>query len=762
MADKPEEEKKKPEIDLSGRTSWLGKIDAGMRAAANFVTFGYADKLDAMMSSGSYKDNMERNKAINDFDEENNTAAVRTGQVGITVVAAAPGLVKAAVGKTIQAGSAAFAKATGRTAAAETAAAGQAARAAAAEAASARAAAEAAAKAAKEATKEAAKAAKPTTLGGRAKSIAGKAVKAGVGFGVPVVVADTLIESATGERSDKSQTTEEITAADGKTLQGGASAVASAMTLVAVAPGVRAFAERVGEHMVDRMGGRFKSVFELGKKLSDRLPDSIKKPIENAASHLGDLAHSGATSVAKGLGLAYVGSEVVASQYASDSNSNHPSAIVQTLDAVRDAYTDLKRAGLAQGKDATISGAFVVAFTVGMTELAEGFVPGVASIDSKERRLLTASDVDYSNPHTLKLLAMHMGSDLHQIDIDANQRLTLLDAKYQPMLKAPGMPANAKEWNALLPSLTPEQMEAHPYYQYEIARMGLEQEQRRAMQAFDQRWAPVNQSIDNYLTSGKADFTNPKVAALAYARMQDDKAAVQREYEIRTVEEGTLDYAQSKWMFEPAVLQEMDSKRDAQIAALQVKWLPVGERVDALTRPQHHEILDSATPEAHVVAQVPAAETAQPARAAPPVAPPARRAQARPPVAPATAVPVVAAAPAAFVGPELPVGDASPQESFNEQAALPQTDPDPAIAAAYAAAYAAAQGSSVTLGGLAPGQVTLPPLVGAGTLDEGVLVDTSALHGVVEPAVLPEPAPEPLKPTMALNSRAPSVTSNFG
>ncbi len=724
---------KKPGPDLSGRTSILGKIDAGIRAAANFVTFGYADKLDAMMSSGSYKDNMEKNKAINEFDEANNTAAVRTGQVGITAVAAAPGLVKAAVGKVAQVGSNLFAKATGRAATAEVAVAQTAAR---------------VMPAAVAAPAIPAAAPAATSLAGKAASLTGKAVKktakVGLAMGVPLVVADAVVSSAMeAQAGDKPKTAEEIAGVNGSTIEGGASAVASAITLAAVAPGAMQFAERVGERMAERMGGRFKSIIQLGEKLSGHLPDSVKQAAQNGAAHLGELAQSGATTVAKAFGVAYVGGEVVAGQYVSDSNSNTPSMLVQAVDVVRDTYADLKKAGLDRGAGGSVSGALVASATVLVTELTEGLVPGIANISAKEQQLLLAKDADFNNPHMIRLLATHMGSEIAAIDRDIRMKGAMLDAEFAPLLKAPGMPATAEEWKAQAATMTDAELQAHPFYKYDMARIELEQQQRTAMLAVDERWRPAQQNLDAYLASGKADLSNPAIATLAAARMQDDITAAQRKFDSGLFRDGSFDYRQGSWAFDDsAKLETLRTERAAAMAALEAKWKPVDERMAALASPQA-PAATAAAPAVEIHAQAPAAP-AQPAAAKP--------AQHKP-------APIKSAAvrPNELMGPPAPD---TPHESFNAQAALP--DPDPAIAAAYAAAA----GATVTVAGLTPEMVTLPPLVGAGGAMLSGASSTVDLSGLMpkpveEAAALPDPDLERARP-IALNTRAPGASTSFG
>ena len=69
----------------------LEKIDAGMRGAADFLTLGTADEISAGLGTGfgylgDYDKELARQRGIDSFDEENNTAARIAGQVagGVT------------------------------------------------------------------------------------------------------------------------------------------------------------------------------------------------------------------------------------------------------------------------------------------------------------------------------------------------------------------------------------------------------------------------------------------------------------------------------------------------------------------------------------------------------------------------------------------------------------------------------------------------------------------------------------------------------
>lgn len=72
------------------RTNPLAVVDSTMRAAANMMTFGYADKFAAWMDSTikgtSQEENLAREKAITALDAKNNPKAVLTGQVAGVVL----------------------------------------------------------------------------------------------------------------------------------------------------------------------------------------------------------------------------------------------------------------------------------------------------------------------------------------------------------------------------------------------------------------------------------------------------------------------------------------------------------------------------------------------------------------------------------------------------------------------------------------------------------------------------------------------------
>ena len=109
-------------LDSEKRQSLMGKIDAGVRSAANFLTFGYADKFDAYMASktgiggkkDAYEENLAKNEAINALDNEVNREAVVTGKVA----GAAIGLSGLATRGLVSAGARSLGQTTGATIAA--------------------------------------------------------------------------------------------------------------------------------------------------------------------------------------------------------------------------------------------------------------------------------------------------------------------------------------------------------------------------------------------------------------------------------------------------------------------------------------------------------------------------------------------------------------------------------------------------------------------------------------------------------------------
>lgn len=74
----------------SERTNPLAVVDSAVRAAANMMTFGYADKFAAWMDSTtkgtSQEENLAREKAITALDAKNNPKAVIAGQVAGVVL----------------------------------------------------------------------------------------------------------------------------------------------------------------------------------------------------------------------------------------------------------------------------------------------------------------------------------------------------------------------------------------------------------------------------------------------------------------------------------------------------------------------------------------------------------------------------------------------------------------------------------------------------------------------------------------------------
>lgn len=86
----------------------LLKVDAGMRAAANTVTFGYADKFAAWADSktrgGTFEQNLEMQKTLTNYDAKNNAGAVFVGQAAGVVATTMIGENIAGAAKAFRAG----------------------------------------------------------------------------------------------------------------------------------------------------------------------------------------------------------------------------------------------------------------------------------------------------------------------------------------------------------------------------------------------------------------------------------------------------------------------------------------------------------------------------------------------------------------------------------------------------------------------------------------------------------------------------------
>jgi hypothetical protein len=99
------------------RRGVLATVDAGVRAFANFVTFGMADKLaaagDTAIGKGTLQENLARQQKITDFDNEHQAGAVAVGEVAGAAVTLVTG---AAAAKAAVKGTVAAAKATAQTA----------------------------------------------------------------------------------------------------------------------------------------------------------------------------------------------------------------------------------------------------------------------------------------------------------------------------------------------------------------------------------------------------------------------------------------------------------------------------------------------------------------------------------------------------------------------------------------------------------------------------------------------------------------------
>lgn len=100
-----------PDIsDARGEGGFMETADAVARGIADIPTFGHIDEvsaaLDTVFGGGTYAENLDRQRAIDAYDQENNTAARIAGQVGVSlfIPTRAVAAAKAAAVSTLRAG----------------------------------------------------------------------------------------------------------------------------------------------------------------------------------------------------------------------------------------------------------------------------------------------------------------------------------------------------------------------------------------------------------------------------------------------------------------------------------------------------------------------------------------------------------------------------------------------------------------------------------------------------------------------------------
>lgn len=425
--------------DLSGRDSILGKIDAVGRAAANFVTFGYADKIDAYMNTKSeqlggavydalhggsskptpaqaaeaaraeavsYQAKLQANKDIDTFDTRNNTASVAVGQaagaVGAIMTPGAIGRLGAwtyAGAKTLLGIGGAGAAAT----AATTTTAGAAA-----------AAPEAAAVATQatgivarttQAVKDGAKFAKANPADASIKVLAG-AGKTVTNLSVPMMAAGAVV-SAAGS-----------VVPEGSSNADGPDGIDSGMVETGVAGATAAVSLKIAKEVANK---RLKPVVWLADRFGDKLPAATEAAGKwaragvDSVKYVSKSAWTGATTVAAYMGISMTQGEAISGAYTSATHDPDPTPAAQVAEAVRDKYGEIKDAGI-KSDSGVARGA-----TAFVTTLVEGMLPPVTAIAAKELAIIADPRTDLADPHMKKLVERHIFRDDPQLSDPATR-----------------------------------------------------------------------------------------------------------------------------------------------------------------------------------------------------------------------------------------------------------------------------------------------------------------------------------------------------
>jgi|GEM_PF-812235 len=397
MADTPDKKTVLTRPEGANDGVLAGRVDAFVRAGANFLTFGLADKaaakMDSWTGSGTYDENLKKQQAITEYYDQKFSGATASGQVAAIALAVVPNAIKGgavwvgkkAAGALARKAEAKVAEAAAKDVAKDTASAltqtgaagarqvgSEAAATASAEAATVQQTASAAQRvgsAVKGAVKKQMAAEKEAArnLGQTTLSATGRLAKAGVGaatFGVVVpaaltVTSEKLEQLGVNSASGADSTVDNNTLGTGVVL----TAAAGAASLAAVL-----------------LSRRFNTLAKLSES-------ALFKPfaqLNNAISYTGAAVMTG---------------EAVGATYAKQELTNHDGLFAQAGDAVRSTWQGAKSA-LLESTSPLLKGTAVI--VDGAVDFA---LPSLSSISSKEDTLLAhASVADLKKPEMQALL----------------------------------------------------------------------------------------------------------------------------------------------------------------------------------------------------------------------------------------------------------------------------------------------------------------------------------------------------------------------
>ena len=98
MADTPDKKTVLTRPEGANDGVLAGRVDAFVRAGANFLTFGLADKaaakMDSWTGSGTYDENLKKQQAITDYYDQKFSGATASGQVAAIALAVVPNALK--------------------------------------------------------------------------------------------------------------------------------------------------------------------------------------------------------------------------------------------------------------------------------------------------------------------------------------------------------------------------------------------------------------------------------------------------------------------------------------------------------------------------------------------------------------------------------------------------------------------------------------------------------------------------------------------
>jgi hypothetical protein len=379
-----------PGSETGQRRGVLASVDAGVRAAANFLTFGLADKLaargDQLVSGGKYEDHLKRQQDITAHDAKHHSGAVAMGQVSAVAVAIVPNTVRAGLG---WAGTKALGWVAGRTEAA--AVAGSTARATVTTA-------QAGASTARAAVATTEAAAATSAAGAQSASVASRVGQAAVNVGKATVEAAKHPVAAAGNLAKGGLTLAGHIAVPAIVVSGG---LAAAEMLVETTP---ISADQSGSHVsVDNKmtaTGVTATVLAGATVAATAVAGRYAAAGSLIKSGFGQMFSNGLVGTSL-IGKTMVAGEGLSTAYVEDKLSGDPSLLTQSVDSLRTGWVGAQ-VSLMEGGAA---GKFAL---TGLNTLMDTYITTPEQLKRKEDALLHSGRADFSSPAVQQLGAQRI------------------------------------------------------------------------------------------------------------------------------------------------------------------------------------------------------------------------------------------------------------------------------------------------------------------------------------------------------------------